>query len=488
MKELKEILFNVHPITIIGKEAVSINELRLDSRKVEAKDVFFAVKGSSVDGHTFIPKVIEQGASVIVCEEIPVELQAAVVYVQVKDARRTAAIMACNFYNHPSANLKLVGVTGTNGKTSVATLLHQIYVQKNHKSGLLSTIVNKINNEEIPSTHTTPDPIAINALLRKMVDENCEYAFMEVSSHAADQDRIFGLEFTGGIFTNITHDHLDYHKTFQEYIYAKKKFFDQLPATAFALTNIDDKRGEVMLQNTAATKYSYAVKSLADFRFKILENTFTGLIIECDGIDVHLQMTGRFNAYNLLAIYATCVLLGMEKNEALSAISTLRGAEGRFDCMTSSTQKIIGIVDYAHTPDALKNVLDTINEIRTHNEQVITVIGCGGNRDKTKRPDMAHIASELSTKVILTSDNPRNEKPEDIINEMKAGVPAQNYNKVMSVTDRREAIRIACNLANAKDIILLAGKGHEKYQEIQNVKYPFDDKAILQETFLEMKK
>jgi UDP-N-acetylmuramoyl-L-alanyl-D-glutamate--2,6-diaminopimelate ligase len=488
MKELKDILFNVHPVTIIGDAAIAVNELRLDSRKVETKDVFFAVKGSAVDGHTFIPKVIEQGASVIVCEEVPVELQATVVYVQVKDARRTAAIMACNFYNHPSANLKLVGVTGTNGKTSVATLLHQIYVQKNHKSGLLSTIVNKINNEEIPSTHTTPDPIAINALLRRMVDENCEYAFMEVSSHAADQDRIFGLEFTGAIFTNITHDHLDYHKTFQEYIYAKKKFFDQLPATAFALTNIDDKRGEVMLQNTAAIKYSYAVKSLADFRFKILENTFTGLIIECDGIDVHLQMTGRFNAYNLLAIYATCVLLGMEKNEALSAISTLRGAEGRFDCLTSPTQKIIGIVDYAHTPDALKNVLDTINEIRTHNEQVITVIGCGGNRDKGKRPDMAHIASELSTKVILTSDNPRNEQPEEIINEMKVGVPAQNYNKVMSVTDRREAIRIACNLANAKDIILLAGKGHEKYQEIQNIKYPFDDKAILQETFLEMKK
>ncbi len=488
MKELKHILEQVNPIKIIGDTAIAVNELKLDSRKVEKGDVFFAVKGTTADGHFFIPKVTEQGASVIVCEEIPSELNAAVVYVQVKDARKTSAIMACNFYDHPSKKIQLVGVTGTNGKTSVATLLHQIYVQKNHKSGLLSTIVNKINNEEIPSTHTTPDPIAINALLQKMVDENCEYAFMEVSSHAADQDRIFGLEFTGAIFTNITHDHLDYHKTFQEYIYAKKKFFDQLPATAFALTNIDDKRGEVMLQNTSAKKYSYAVKSLADFRFKILENAFSGLIVESEGVDVHLQMTGRFNAYNLLAIYATCVLLGMDKEEALSAISTLRGAEGRFDCIMSFQQKIIGIIDYAHTPDALKNVLDTINEIRTHNEQVITVVGCGGNRDKTKRPDMAHIASELSNKVILTSDNPRNEVPEDIINDMKIGVPAQNYNKVMSVTDRREAIRIACNLANAKDIILLAGKGHEKYQEISNIKYPFDDKAILLETFKEMNK
>lgn len=488
MKELNNILEQVYPIKIIGDETISINGLKLDSRKVEKGDVFFAVKGTTVDGHSFIPNVIEQGASVIVCEEIPDTINKDVVYVQVKDARRTSAIMACNFYEHPSRKLQLVGVTGTNGKTSVATLLHQIYVQKNHKSGLLSTIVNKINHEEIPSTHTTPDPIAINALLQKMADAGCEYAFMEVSSHAADQDRIFGLDFVGAIFTNITHDHLDYHKTFQEYIYAKKKFFDNLPATAFALTNIDDKRGEVMLQNTKAKKYSYAVKSLADFRFKILENAFSGLVVESEGIDVHLQMIGRFNAYNLLAIYAACVLLGMNKEEALSAISTLRGAEGRFDCIVSRQEKVIGIIDYAHTPDALKNVLDTINEIRTGNEQVITVVGCGGNRDKTKRPDMAHIASELSNKVILTSDNPRNEIPEEIINDMKAGVPAQNFNKVMSVTDRKEAIRIACNLAHSKDIVLLAGKGHEKYQEINGVKYPFDDKAILQETFLEMNK
>lgn len=488
MKKLKDILNAVQPLKIIGETDIPVHSLQLDSRKAGSGDVFFAIRGTNVDGHSFISKVTEQGAAVIVCEELPASTDPSVTYIQVKDARKVSAIMACNFYDHPSKKLKLVGVTGTNGKTSIATLLHQVYIQKGFKAGLLSTIVNKINGREIPSTHTTPDPMAINELLDKMVSEGCEYAFMEVSSHAADQDRIFGLEFRGAIFTNITHDHLDYHKTFQEYIYAKKKLFDQLPVTAFALTNIDDKRGEVMLQNTRAKKYTYALKSIADFRFKILENAFTGLVIQADNIDVHLQMIGRFNAYNLLAIYASCVLLGMEKEEALSAISVLKGAEGRFDYQISAQQKIIGIVDYAHTPDALKNVLDTINEIRTYNEQVITVVGCGGNRDKTKRPEMAHIASELSTKVILTSDNPRNEVPEEIIAEMKAGVPPHNYGKVMSITDRREAIRVACNLANQQDIILLAGKGHEKYQEINNVKYPFDDKAILQETFKELNK
>lgn len=488
MKTINDILAKVTTDKIIGDTAVNINTLKIDSRKVETGDVFFAIKGTSVDGHAFIETVIKQGAVAIVCEALPTLLHEQIVYIQVQDARKTSAIMATNFYDHPSTKLKLVGVTGTNGKTSIATLLHQIYTQKGFKTGLLSTIVNKIHHNEIVSTHTTPDPIAINALLHNMVEYQCEYAFMEVSSHAADQDRIFGLSFVGAIFTNITHDHLDYHKTFQEYIYAKKKFFDQLPATAFALTNADDKRGEIMLQNTVAKKYTYAIKTLADFRFKILENSFSGLVVECNGIDVHLQMTGRFNAYNLLAIYATCTLLGMPKEEALSAISILKGAEGRFDVITSSQKNIIGIIDYAHTPDALKNVLDTIKEIRTNNENVITVIGCGGNRDKAKRPDMALIASELSNKVILTSDNPRNEIPEEIISEMKAGVPPQNYNKVLAVTDRREAIRIACSLAMPKDIILLAGKGHEKYQEINGMKYPFDDKAILQEIFIEMKK
>ena len=340
----------------------------------------------------------------------------------------------------------------------------------------------KINNTIIQSTHTTPDALSLNELLSEMVKQGCEYAFMEVSSHAADQDRIFGLHFVGAIFTNITHDHLDYHNTFQDYIYAKKKFFDQLPEGAFALTNIDDRRGEVMLQNTAAKKYTYAIKSLADYRFKILENAFSGLVIECDGIDVHLQMTGRFNAYNLLAIYATCVLMGMPKEEALSAISILKGAEGRFDVFVSSINKNVGIIDYAHTPDALKNVLDTINEIRTHNENVITVVGCGGNRDKAKRPDMAHIASELSNKVILTSDNPRSEQPDEIIKEMKAGVPPYHFNKMLVLSDRKEAIKVACHLAQPNDIILLAGKGHEKYQEIKGVKHDFDDLEILKET------
>ncbi|MCB0507594.1 MAG: UDP-N-acetylmuramoyl-L-alanyl-D-glutamate--2,6-diaminopimelate ligase [Bacteroidetes bacterium] len=487
LRILNDILANVNIQKIIGDTTLVIQQLRLDSRKVESGDVFFAIKGNAVDGHTFISKVIEQGAIAIICEEIPSTIKENIVYVQVQDARKASAIMACNFYQHPSKKIKLVGVTGTNGKTSIATLLHQIYLQQNFKSGLLSTIVNKIGDKEIPSTHTTPDPIAINALLQKMVEEGCEYAFMEVSSHAADQDRIFGLEFCGAIFTNITHDHLDYHKNFQEYIYAKKKFFDQLPESAFALTNIDDKRGNVMLQNTSAKKYTYAVKTLADFRFKILENSFSGLVVACDDTEVHLQMIGRFNAYNLLAIYATCCLLGMQKETALSAISMLKGAEGRFDVIQSATQ-INAIVDYAHTPDALKNVLDTINEIRTHNEQVITVVGCGGNRDKTKRPEMGLIASELSTKVILTSDNPRNEVPETIIQEMKAGVPPHNFNKIMTITDRREAIRVACNLANPKDIILLAGKGHEKYQEINGVKHDFDDKKIIVEILKELNK
>lgn len=488
MKELKDILEQVHPLEIAGNTEITVRALQLDSRKVGKGDVFFAIRGTHVDGHSFIPQVTHQGASAIVCEELPAAPDPLITYIKVKDARRTSALMACNFYDHPSKKLQLVGVTGTNGKTSVATLLHRIYNDKGHKSGLLSTIVNKIGDREIPATHTTPDPIAINALLAMMVEEGCDYTFMEVSSHAADQDRIFGLEFRGAIFTNITHDHLDYHQTFQDYIYAKKKFFDQLPSTAFALTNIDDKRGEVMLQNTAAKKYTYALKNLADFRFRILENAFSGLVVQCDNLEVHLRMIGRFNAYNLLAIYATCVLLGMDKQEALSAISELRGAEGRFDYVVSPEQKVIGIVDYAHTPDALKNVLDTINEIRTFNEHVITVVGCGGNRDKTKRPEMAHIASELSTKVLLTSDNPRDEDPEAIIREMKAGIPPHNFNKVMTVTDRREAIRVACNLSAPGDIILLAGKGHEKYQEIKNVKYPFDDKAILQETFKELNK
>ena len=488
MKKLRDILHEVEVKQVLGNLDVNVRTLQLDSRKVAKEDLFVAIKGTAVDGHDFIPKVIEQGANVIVCEKLPKTIDPGVTYVQVDNARKTSALLASNYYDQPSAQLQLVGVTGTNGKTTIATLLYEVYKNAGFKTGLISTIENKINDEIIPATHTTPDPIALNALLRQMADAGCTYAFMEVSSHAADQDRIAGLKFSGGIFTNLTHDHLDYHQTFAEYIKAKKKFFDGLDKNAFALVNIDDKRGEVMLQNTAAKKYTYAVKSFADFNFKILENGFSGLIMQCDGEEVHTQMIGRFNAYNLLAIYATCVLLGMEKKEALSRITLLKGAEGRFDYLISANEKIAGIVDYAHTPDALKNVLDTINEIRTGNERVITVVGCGGNRDTTKRPEMAHIASELSTKVILTSDNPRNEEPELILKDMQAGVPPHNYNKVMTIVDRKEAIKVACNLAHQKDIILLAGKGHEKYQEIKGIKYPFDDKAILQETFNELNK
>jgi UDP-N-acetylmuramoyl-L-alanyl-D-glutamate--2,6-diaminopimelate ligase len=475
-------------LQIKGSTEVFVKSLQLDSRRVAVGDLFLAIKGTAVDGHTFITKVISQGATVIVCETIPAETVPGVTYVQVSNARQSSALLAANFYDHPSKELKLVGVTGTNGKTTIASLLFEVYKTAGFKTGLLSTIENKINDEVIPATHTTPDPIVLNALLRQMVDAGCKYVFMEVSSHAAEQDRIAGLQFAGGIFTNITHDHLDYHKTFAEYIKAKKKFFDGLDKDAFALVNIDDKRGEVMLQNTAAKRYTYAVKSFADFNFKIIENGFSGLIVQCDNEEVHTLMIGRFNAYNLLAIYAACVLLGMEKREALSRVSLLKGAEGRFDYIISKNEQIAGIVDYAHTPDALKNVLDTINEIRTGNEQVITVVGCGGNRDTAKRPEMALIASELSTKVILTSDNPRLEEPERILHEMQAGVPPQNFNKVMTITDRREAIKVACNLAQKKDIVLLAGKGHEKYQDIKGIKYPFDDKAILQETLTELNK
>ena len=481
MKILKDILTNVSAIKIIGDTAVHINELKLDSRKVQQGDVFFAIKGITTDGHTFITKVIEQGAAVIVCEKLPKEINAGTIYIQVQDARRTSAVMACNFFEHPSKKLKLVGVTGTNGKTSIATLLHQIYSDKKIKSGLLSTIVNKIQHEEIPSTHTTPDPIAINALLNKMANEGCEYAFMEVSSHAADQDRIYGLEFAGAIFTNITHDHLDYHKTFQEYIYAKKKFFDQLPATAFALTNIDDKRGEVMLQNTKANRYTYALQSIADYKCRIIENHLNGLLLNVNNQEVWVKLIGTFNAYNVLAVYAVAMLLKQDKTNTLTALSNLNSVEGRFQYLKSNGG-VIGIVDYAHTPDALKNVLETIKDIRTGNENVITLVGCGGDRDSAKRPVMAAIACEYSDKVILTSDNPRSEDPEEILNQMQKGVSPVDTKKTLRITDRKEAIKTACQFSKPGDIILIAGKGHEKYQEIKGVKHDFDDFKTLKET------
>lgn len=487
MKLAQDILYGIALESVHGSTRLEIAGLTLDSRNVKPSFAYAATRGFNNDGHQFINSAIENGAILIVCEDVPSELKEGVTYVQVKDSRKALGIMAANFYDHPSKELKLVGVTGTNGKTTVATMLYKVYRNAGENVGLLSTIKNLVNEEVYPSTHTTGDAVSINALLRAMVDASCTYAFMEVSSHAADQERIWGLHFEGGIFTNLSHDHLDYHKTFKDYIFAKKKFFDQLPSGSFALVNIDDKRGEVMLQNSQAKGYSYALRSLADFRCKILENTFGGLVLQMDGAEVYTRMVGRFNAYNLLAVYAACTLLGMDKMEALSHISLLEGATGRFD-WNKSSDGIIGIVDYAHTPDAVKNVLDTIRDIRTGNENVITVMGCGGDRDKEKRPVMALIASELSDKLVLTSDNPRNEDPMEILAQMKAGIPPQHFKKVLVQVDRREAIRTAVSLAKKGDIILLAGKGHEDYQEIKGVKYPFDDKAILQETFNEMAK
>lgn len=488
MKTARDILYGVQLIQVAGDTGISVAAIRIDSRFVQQGDAFVASRGTTVDGHHFIAKAIESGATLVVCEELPEHQVSNITFVVVKDARQALGIMAANFYNHPSKEITLVGITGTNGKTTVATLLYQLFRNLGYRTGLLSTISNWIDGEEFPSTHTTGDAVSINALLRKMVDSGCTHAFMEVSSHAAHQDRIFGLNFKGAVFTNITHDHLDYHKTFKDYIFAKKRFFDLLGKDAFALVNKDDKRGEVMLQNTAAKTYTYGVKSLADFHLRIIENSFSGMQIHLAGHDVYTRMVGRFNAYNLLSVYAVAVLLGVESVEALSVISNIQGASGRFEWVSSARDKIIGIVDYAHTPDALKNVLDTVREIRTGNEQLITVVGCGGDRDPDKRPIMALIASELSDRAILTSDNPRSEDPQTILQEMQKGVPGQNFKKVLVQIDRKEAIRMAVAMANPGDIIMIAGKGHENYQEIKGVKYPFDDKAILQSTFNEMDK
>lgn len=485
---LRDILYNVSIQAVQGNTDISVNELRIDSRAVRPGDVFIAIKGVHTDGHAFIAKAVEQGAAAVICETLPETLQEQVCYVLVNDSTNACGIMADNFYKHPSRHLQLVGVTGTNGKTTIATLLFRLFTQLGYHCGLLSTVQNQIGDTVIPATHTTPDAISLNALLAKMVEEGCQYAFMEVSSHAVHQQRIAGLKFAGGLFSNITHDHLDYHKTFDEYIRVKKSFFDGLPNTAFALTNIDDKRGNVMLQNTKAHKAAYSLRSMADFKGKILENNLTGLIMQIGEQEVHFRLIGEFNAYNLLAVYGTAVLLGQDKHTVLQALSNLQGAEGRFDYILSAKGKVMGIIDYAHTPDALLNVLATIKNLRKGNEQVITVVGCGGDRDRAKRPVMAQVATEHSDKVILTSDNPRSEEPEAIIREMEAGVPVHQKKKVLSITDRKEAIKTAISLANPEDIILVAGKGHEKYQEIKGVKYPFDDKLVLQEMMEMMEK
>lgn len=488
MALLQNILYKVRNIGLQGSTEVEISGLCTDSRKVEKDNAFIAIRGLHVDGHQFIENAIEKGAVAIICEEIPEWTYKQVTYVKVENAAQACGIMAANFFGNPAEQLKLVGVTGTNGKTTIATLLYKLYRSLGRSCGLISTVANYINEDIIPTTHTTPDTIHINELLAQMVQKGCTHAFMEVSSHAIHQQRIAGLQFTGGIFSNITHDHLDYHKTFEEYIRVKKSFFDSLPASAFALTNTDDKRGNVMLQNTAAEKSTYALRSPANFKGIILENNLTGLIMNIDGEEVHFRLIGEFNAYNLLAVYGAARLLGDDKREILLHLSALTGAEGRFDYIISPKEQIMGIIDYAHTPDALLNVLATIKNIEQADQQIITVVGCGGDRDKTKRPIMGEVAAQYSHKIIFTSDNPRSEDPQTIIHEMEAGVPLGMKKKYLSIADRREAIKTACTIAQPRDIVLIAGKGHEKYQEINGIKHPFDDKAILIQIFKELEK
>lgn len=487
MKILKDILYKVAIEAVNGSTEIAINKMDFDSRKIEKNDVFIAIRGSISDGHDYIEKAIQQGAVAIICETFPEIIVKGTTYIQVKDTNKALAFMAANYYDNPSRNLKLVGITGTNGKTTVASLLYQLFKKAGYKVGLLSTVKIMVDDLEYKATHTTPDSITINQYLKEMNDAGVEYCFMEVSSHGIHQKRTEALHFAGGVFTNLSHDHLDYHSNFAEYRDVKKLFFNNLPKTAFALSNIDDKNGRVMLQNTAAKKLTYALKSYADYKAQILENQLSGLLLKINGNEVWVRLIGTFNAYNLLAIYGTAIQLGLESLEVLRLLSDLESVSGRFQYIVSNTD-ITVIVDYAHTPDALENVLKTINDIRTKNEQLITVVGCGGNRDKTKRPIMAGIAAELSDKVIFTSDNPRNEDPETIINEMEQGVAAQNYKKSLSITDRKQAIKTACQLAQPNDIILIAGKGHETYQEIQGVRHDFDDMKIVKEILEQLNK
>ena len=487
MIELRNILYKVTLEAVVGDTSVKINRIQFDSRKIEDKDVFVAIKGTVVDGHDFIEQVIAKGAIAIICEEIPEITAEGVTYMKVDNSAKALAIMASNYYGVPSENLKLIGVTGTNGKTTIATLLYQLFKKAGYKVGLLSTVKVLVNDKEYKATHTTPDSLTINSHLKEMNDEGVEFCFMEVSSHGIHQSRTEGLHFEGGIFTNLTHDHLDYHETFAEYRDVKKYYFDQLPKTAFSLVNVDDKNGLIMLQNTASKKYTYALKNYANYKAQILENQLNGLFLKINDNEVWTRLIGNFNAYNLLAIYGAADLLGLESVEILRLISELESVSGRFQYMVSD-EKITAIVDYAHTPDALKNVLETINSIRTKNEELITVVGCGGDRDKTKRPKMAHIASALSTKVIFTSDNPRTEVPEKIIEDMEAGVEPQNFKKTMSIVDRKQAIKTACQLANANDIILIAGKGHETYQEVNGVRSDFDDYKIVEDFLKQLQK
>lgn len=487
MIALKDILYKVTLNAVVGNTSIAVNTIGFDSRNIKKNDVFVAVRGSVVDGHKYIDIAINKGAVAIICEKIPENLIDGVTYVEVDNSSKALAIMASNFYNIPSENLKLVGVTGTNGKTTVASLLYQLFKKAGYKVGLLSTVKIMVDNTEYKATHTTPDSLTINKYLNEMNRVGVEFCFMEVSSHGIHQNRTEGLHFEGGIFTNLSHDHLDYHNTFAEYRDVKKSFFDALPSKAFALSNIDDKNGLVMLQNTKAKKYTYALKNYADYKSQILENQLGGLLLKINDNEVWTRLIGNFNAYNVLAIYATAELLGLEKVEILRLISDLESVSGRFQYLISD-EKITAIVDYAHTPDALKNVLETINSIRTKNEELITVVGCGGDRDKTKRPKMGHIATALSTKVIFTSDNPRSENPDTILSEIEGGVEPQNFKKALTIADRKQAIKAACQMAKPNDIILIAGKGHETYQEIKGERFDFDDYKIVQEFLKQLQK
>ncbi len=482
MKALNSILNEVDVKDIYGRKDVHIDQLAFDSRTVKRNTLFVAVRGTVTDGHCFIEKAVESGASVIVCEELPKLIRDEVCYVLVSDCSEALGKIASNYYDRPSEKLRLVGITGTNGKTTVATLLYKLFEGLGYRTGLISTVENFIHDNRLASTHTTPDPVALNQLLANMTDSGCEYCFMEVSSHAIVQNRIAGLRFEGGVFTNLTHDHLDFHKTFNEYLKAKKQFFDILPKGSFALVNVDDRNGVIMLQNTKAYPKTYALKSMADFKAKIMESTLNGLLLEIENSEVWFRLVGDFNAYNILAVYSTAMLLDQDATKALLVLSRLTGAEGRYDYVRSANG-ILGVVDYAHTPDAIGNVLRSINKLKSGTSRVITLIGCGGDRDRSKRPLMAQAACELSDKVIITSDNPRTEDPAAIIDDMMKGVSVDDRKKVLIISDRREAIKTACFIAQPADVILLAGKGHEKYQEVKGIRYPFDDKEILTEQF-----
>jgi UDP-N-acetylmuramoyl-L-alanyl-D-glutamate--2,6-diaminopimelate ligase len=480
---LRDILYRVNIRSVIGSTDEEIGDVQIDSRKIKPGSLFIAVKGMLIDGHEFIEKAIEQGAVAIICEEMPASKKQGIVYVQVENSGAAAGYIANNFFDQPSSKMKVVGVTGTNGKTTIVTLLYKLFTSLGYKTGLIGTVQNHVGDRIVPATHTTPDAISLNALLKQMADEECTYVFMEASSHAIHQHRITGLQFAGGIFSNVTHDHLDYHKSFEEYIRVKKSFFDGLSSSAFAISNVDDKRGMVMLQNTNAKKYYYSLRTVADFKGKILDNSLTGLVMTVNDQEVHFRLIGEFNAYNLLAVYGTAICLGEDKQETLRNLSMLTGAEGRFDYVISTKEKVIAIVDYAHTPDALLNVLATVKKLKKGFEKLITVVGCGGDRDKTKRPVMGEVACEHSDKVIFTSDNPRSEDPAQIIKDMEAGLTTSMKKKYISIVDRKEAIKTAISLAKKEDIVLIAGKGHEKYQDIKGVKNHFDDKEVVTEMF-----